>query len=90
MEHKAHVCRPNIVDGKCSVCGRDESLLPKEKPDYINKKIKKVSRKELLKALKEVNDKNEAQRRADNQAVSDALSSGFYCTGGRSNIKPMI
>jgi hypothetical protein len=87
METKAHKCRPNIIDGKCSVCGRDESLLP---PDYINKKIKKVSRKELLKALKEVNDKNEAQRRADNQAVSDALSSGFYCTGGRSNIKPMI
>jgi len=87
METKAHKCRPNIVDGKCSVCGRHESLIP---PDYINKKIKKVSRKELLKALKEVNDKNEAQRRADNQAVSDALSSGFYCTGGRSNIKPMI
>lgn len=60
------------------------------KPDYINATIKKVSKKKLLKAIKEVNDKNKAQRRADNQAVADALNSGFYCTGGRSNIKPMI
>lgn len=49
------------------------------KPDYINKNIKKVSEVDLRKALKELNDKHKQQRREDQQALNEALASGFRC-----------
>lgn len=50
-----------------------------KKPDYINKKIKKVSQEHLMKVLEELNDKHERQRREDAIAINEALNSGFRC-----------
>lgn len=62
----------------------------RNKHNYVNKELKKVSKEELLTALREVNQKNEEHRRAMQQGVNEALRSGFYCTGGRTNIKPLF
>ena len=49
-----------------------------------------IDKAKLRKALKELKQKLNAQRKADNIAIADAFNSGFYCTGRRSNIKPLI
>jgi hypothetical protein len=50
-----------------------------EKPNYINKELKKVSEEDLKKAIKEVNDKNERDRQEQREATNKALSDGFRC-----------
>jgi len=47
--------------------------------NYINKNIKKVSKDDLLKVLREMTKKQEEQRREDAQSLSKALSDGFRC-----------
>lgn len=46
---------------------------------YINKELKKVSKEQLLKALKEVNDKNKADRLQMIRDTNQALVDGFRC-----------
>jgi hypothetical protein len=60
------------------------------KPDYINPNPKPVSKERLLAVLKEMSEKHEADRREMQRSTAEALRSGFYCTGGRSDIKPLI
>jgi hypothetical protein len=61
-----------------------------EKLNYINKTLRAVSKEHLLKVLHDLNKKHEADRREMQRGVADALRSGFYCTGGRSDIKPLL
>jgi hypothetical protein len=61
-----------------------------QKPDYINRNPKPVSKEHLMKVLRELSEKHEADRREDQRHLSEVLRSGFYCTGGRSNIKPLL
>lgn len=49
------------------------------KPDYINKKIKKVSKEYLEKVLSELAEKHEQRRKEDRDALNKALSDGFRC-----------
>jgi hypothetical protein len=63
-----------------SAHGYSEGSEPKEeKPDYINKEIKKVSEVDLKKALKEVNEKNELDRQEQRESINKALADGFRC-----------
>jgi hypothetical protein len=50
-----------------------------EKPNYINKELKKVSIADLKKVLKEVNDKNNKDRQEQREAINKALVDGFRC-----------
>jgi predicted adenine nucleotide alpha hydrolase (AANH) superfamily ATPase len=57
---------------------------------YINDKIKRVSKKHLLKVLKDLHKKHEEDRRNMQLDTAEAIQNKFYCTGGRSNIKPLL
>lgn len=59
-------------------------------PNYINPNPKPVSLSDLKRVLKEANAKRNAQRSEDNQHLANILRDGFYCTGGKSNITPLI
>lgn len=50
-----------------------------EKPNYINKEIKKVSKEHLMKVLHELNEEHKRQRREDRIHLNNALNSGFRC-----------
>lgn len=49
------------------------------KPDYINKKIKKVSEIDLLVVLHKLNEEHKQRRREDREALNKALADGFRC-----------
>jgi hypothetical protein len=60
------------------------------KPDYINPNPKPVSKERILEVLKLMSEKHDADRKEMQRSTAEALRSGFYCTGGRSNIKPLL
>lgn len=62
------------------IAGKFNSVSFYPKPKYVNDNPKKVSEADLRKALKEVNDKNEENRRQMQQDLNRALSEGFRCT----------
>lgn len=59
-------------------------------PSYINPNPKPVSKERLLEILDEMHKKHEADRRQMQRDTAEALRSGFYCTGGRSDIKRLL
>jgi hypothetical protein len=54
-------------------------MLMKKRPDYVNKRLKKVSYEELKRVLRELELKHEKDRREQMEALNRALSDGFRC-----------
>lgn len=50
-----------------------------KRPDYINKKVKKVSKKELLKAIEEVEKKNKALNQSHRDGYAIAMHERIIC-----------
>jgi hypothetical protein len=69
---------------------RDKKPKSKNMKSYINKNLRKVSKDDLLKALREVNRKNEDHRRQLQQGLTEALQKKIICTGGNPDIKPLL
>lgn len=54
-------------------------MIEPDKPNYLNKKLKKVSKEYLKNVLHEMHLKHEADRRQAQKDLNEALNSGFRC-----------
>jgi hypothetical protein len=61
------------------ISGKFNSVCFRKVPSYINPKLKEVSKEELKKVLRELHEKQEAERLEMQESLNRAFNDGFRC-----------